>query len=152
MLPGIMLKLVQTQISTMETQKDSMNVNFALDYALSENLVINASKRCPKSVTDCEMTHTSRHRLHHEAPKLTQRTSYLLQAEPENGKALSWRTLHRTHWFLLAQGIVAMCAKTLHQRVVRWIGFETPSARDRPALIHLCPCASDIRCYMSRIV
>ena len=38
-----------------------------------------------------------------------------------------------------------MCAKTQHQRVVRSIGFETPSAQDRPALIHLCPCASGIR-------
>ena len=85
------------------------------------------------------------HRLHHEAPLLTLRMFCSLHAEPENGNAPSWRTLHHTHRFLLAKGSIAMCAKTLHQRVVRWIGFETP-------LIHLCPCASGIRGYTSRIV
>ena len=69
-----------------------------------------------------------------------------LHAESENGNAPSWRTLHRTHLLLLAKGIIAVCAKTLPQRVVRWIGFETPSAQDHPALIHLCPCAYGIRC------
>ena len=45
-----------------------------------------------------------------------------------------------------------MCVKTLHQRLVHWIGSATPFAQDRTAIIHPIPCASGIRCYMSRIV
>ena len=44
------------------------------------------------------------------------------------------------------------CANILlPQGVVRWIGFETPSAQDRPALILPILCASAIRFFMSRI-
>ena len=44
----------------------------------------------------------------------------VLLPSPKTGTHHPGRTLHRTHWFLLAKGIIAMCAKTLHQRVVRW--------------------------------
>ena len=81
------------------------------------------------------------HRLHHEEPLPTLRMFCSLHAESKNGNAPSWRTLHRTHWFLLAKGIIAMCAKTLPQRV---------GALDR--LRNTICCASGIRCYMSRIV
>ena len=53
---------LQVQISTLETQQVSTNGNFALDFALLVKLVINTSKRCPKSVTDCVVTHSSRHK------------------------------------------------------------------------------------------
>ena len=57
-----MLKHVQVHISTMETQQVSMNGNFALDYALLVNPVINVLKRCLKSAMDCVPTHSSRHK------------------------------------------------------------------------------------------
>ena len=43
-------------------QSLSMNGNFALDCASPENLVINTSKRCQKSVMDRVATHSSRHK------------------------------------------------------------------------------------------
>ena len=49
MLLEIMLKRVQAQISTMETQQVSMNENSALDYALLVKWVINTLKQCQKS-------------------------------------------------------------------------------------------------------
>ena len=35
---------------------------FRLDYVSPGKLVINVSKRCQKSVTDCTVTHSSRHK------------------------------------------------------------------------------------------
>ena len=61
MLLGIMLKRVQADMSSMETQQVSMNGNSAHGYALLVNPVINTSNRCPRSVTDCVATHSSRH-------------------------------------------------------------------------------------------
>ena len=74
------------------------------------------------------------------------------RSESENGNAPSWRMPPRTHWFLSAKGIIATCVKTLHQPLVHCIGSATPFAQDRRAIIHPIPCASGIRCYMSRIV
>ena len=74
------------------------------------------------------------HRLHHEAPPLTLRMFCSLHAESENGNAPSWRTLHRTHWFLLAKGIIAMCATTLPPRVVRWIGICSGPPSSHPSV------------------
>ena len=58
----VMLKRVQARTFTKLTQQVSMDGNFALDYALLVNLVINTPKLCPKSVTDCVVTHSSRHK------------------------------------------------------------------------------------------
>ena len=57
-----MLKRVQAHVSTMERQQVSTNWNFALDYALPVKLVIITLKRCQKSVTDCVVTRSSRHK------------------------------------------------------------------------------------------
>ena len=62
MLLEIELKRVQAHMSIMEMQQVSTNGNFAFDYALLVNMVISTSKRCPKSVTDCVVTHSSRHK------------------------------------------------------------------------------------------
>ena len=86
-----------------------------------------------------------------QTPHLTQRTCCPLHAKSENVSAPSWRTHHRTHWTLLAKGVIATCANILHQGVELWIGFGIPSAHDRPALILPILCASAIRCFMSRI-
>ena len=59
----VMLRRVQARIFTMLTQQVSMDGNFVLDYALPVNLVINTPKRCLKSVTDCVVTHSSRHKM-----------------------------------------------------------------------------------------
>ena len=58
----IMLKRVQTLLTTMETQHVTTNENFALDFALLVNLVISTLKRCQKTVTDCVATHSSWHK------------------------------------------------------------------------------------------
>ena len=60
MLLGIMLKCVQAHKSILEMQQVSMDGNFAIDYELLVNLVINTSKQCPKSVMDCVVKHSSR--------------------------------------------------------------------------------------------
>ena len=62
MLPEIMLKRKQAHVSTVDTQQVSMNGNLELDCALLEKLVINTSKRCQKSLMDCVVPHSSRHK------------------------------------------------------------------------------------------
>ena len=52
MLLEIMLKHIQVPTSTKVMQQVSTSGNFALDFAWLVKLAINASKQCPKSVTD----------------------------------------------------------------------------------------------------
>ena len=55
------LRCVQAHILTMETQRVSMNENFALDNASLVKLAINTSEQCQKSVMDCAVMHSSQH-------------------------------------------------------------------------------------------
>ena len=40
--------------------------------------------------------------------------------------------LHHTRWYLWAEDITALFASSPHLREVRWTGYETPFAQDRP--------------------
>ena len=91
-------------------------------------------------------------RLLHEVSLLTLRVFCLQRDASENVSAPSWKMLPRTHLSRLAKGITAVCVRTLHQLVVRWIGCAAPFAQGRPTLIRSIQCASGTRCYMRRTV
>ena len=57
-----MPRRVLVHISTMETQQVSTNRNSVQDCASLLKLVISTSKQCPKSVTDCVVTQSTRHK------------------------------------------------------------------------------------------
>ena len=90
-------------------------------------------------------------RLHREAPLLTQRMFCSPHDVSVNASAPVWRMLHHTLWSLLAKSITAMFANFPHLREVRWTGYETPFAQDRPILTQPCQSALGIKRFMSRI-
>ena len=58
----IMLRRILVQRLAIETQQVSTSGNSALDNVSLGKLVINISTRCQKSVTDCAVMHSSRHK------------------------------------------------------------------------------------------